>query len=113
MVAPRLAKVSRKTGTTHVQRMVEDDELIALAAALGRDIPRFERSTIIRRDREIVPSSHSIFIRSLEDKITQWPNDVGNGFDLGVIFGGNALQLFLRLAILSTDILPMTCPPVI
>lgn len=95
IVAPRLAKVPRETSTTHGQSMVEDDELIALAT-LGRDVPRFEGSTIIRWDEEIVPRSHPIFIGSLEDKATQWPHDVGNGFDLGVIFGGNALQLLLR-----------------
>jgi hypothetical protein len=90
VVAPGLAKMPGESGTTHGQSMIEDDQLVALSA-LSRDVSGFEGSAIIRRDREIVPSSHPIIIGSLEDKTAQRPDDVGNGLDLGVVFGGNAL----------------------
>jgi hypothetical protein len=54
-----------------------------------------------------------MIIGSLEDKTAQRPDDVGNCLDLGVVLGRNALQLLLRFAILSGDILPMTSPHVI
>jgi hypothetical protein len=91
--------------------MVENNELVALAALCG-DIPGFERSTVIRREIEVVPSSYPVIIRSFEDKAAQRFNDIGDVLDLGVIFWGNSLELFLRLAILSADILPMMSPRV-
>lgn len=77
VVAPRLAKMPWETGTTHGQSMIEDDELITLAA-LGRDVPGFERCAVIRRDKEIVPPGHPVIIGSLEDKAAQRPDNVGN-----------------------------------
>jgi hypothetical protein len=48
--------------------VVEDDELVALAA-LGGDVPGLERSAIIRRDIEVVPSGYPVIIRSLKIKL--------------------------------------------
>jgi hypothetical protein len=89
--------------------MVENDELVALAA-LGGDVPGLERSSVIRRDIEVVPSGYPVIIRSFEDKAAQRFNDVGDVLDLGVIFRRNSLELLLRFAILSADILPMMSP---
>src|SRR5262249_43984809 len=96
VVAPRLAKMSGKTGTTHGQSVIEDDELVALAA-LGRDVPSFERCAVIRRDKEIVPPGHPVFVGRLKEEAAQWSDDVGDRLDLGVVLRGNGLKLFLRL----------------
>src|SRR5262249_31719271 len=54
VIAPWLPEMPWKTCTAHGQRVIEDDEFVALAA-LGGDVPGFEGDSVLRRDKEVVP----------------------------------------------------------
>jgi hypothetical protein len=56
--APWLAEMPREPGTGHGQGMVEDHQLVAFAA-LGGDVPSFERSAIVRRDGTLQATDRS------------------------------------------------------
>src|SRR5262249_17349631 len=95
-VAPRLAEVPWVPGAAHGQGVVEDHQLVAFAA-LGRDVPGFEGGAVVGRDDEVVPSLHSVFIRSLEEEATWAFNDTGEGLNLRVVLLGDGLLLLQSL----------------
>jgi hypothetical protein len=75
--------------------VIEDDQLVAFAA-FGRDIPGFQRGAVVGRNVEVRPTGHAIIVGSLKEHTAKWSDNVGQGFDLCVIFFGNRLELFQR-----------------
>jgi hypothetical protein len=61
--APWLAEMPREPGTGHGQGMVEDHQLVAFAA-LGGDVPSFERSAIVRRVGTLQATDRSGYVNA-------------------------------------------------
>jgi hypothetical protein len=76
--------------------VIEDDQFVAFAA-FGRDISGFQWGAIVGRNVEVRPTGHAIIVGSLKEHTAEWPDNVGQGFDLCVIFFGNGLELFQGL----------------
>jgi hypothetical protein len=86
--------------------MVEDDQLVAFPS-LGRNVPAFERDTVIGGKIDIPPSGHSIVVRRLVEDAPERFDDTSDGFDLGVVLLGDGLELLQGLSIRSLGILLM------